>query len=113
MVEQSKRIAPWRKAVAEAAMVARNAAGLRNWFNGPLWLEVEFVLPRRQCHKKRRRDPADAAVRPDLDKLARSTKDALSRVLYTDDGQIVKLNACKRVADPGEPTGARIRVGRV
>jgi hypothetical protein len=40
---------------------------------------------------------------PDLDKLARSVFDALTRVVFHDDAQVVDLVATKRYATVGEP----------
>ena len=41
--------------------------------------------------------------KPDADKLARHTLDALTGVIYADDGQVVSLLAEKRYADEGAP----------
>lgn len=44
--------------------------------------------------------PARPMVRPDVDKLARGTLDALTGVLWKDDGQIVRLALDERYAIP-------------
>lgn len=53
--------------------------------------------------------PAHPAVKPDVDKLARATCDALNGVVFDDDARIVRLTVTKEYADPGRE-GATIRV---
>lgn len=69
----------------------------------PLRVEVEFTLERPLKPKF----AAAPAARLDLDKLLRSTLDALTDVIYRDDSRIVELVASKRF---GSPIGARIVV---
>lgn len=104
MIESSKRVAPWRHAVATVAV--RHADGL---LDGPVGVRVQFILPRPKTA------PARAVVSAarrigDLDKLCRSTLDALSNVIYRDDSQVVDIRATKRVALPGETPGAHITI---
>lgn len=78
----------WQQLVAEQAQtVARD--GL---FVGPVVLAVVFHLPRPQSLPKK---VLHHTKKPDLDKLVRSTKDALKGVLYNDDAQVVELHARK------------------
>lgn len=105
VVPDHKATAPWRKAVVAAAKSAMHAAA---WLplNEPLAVEIVFVLPKPKTVKR-----ALPCTRPDLDKLARSTLDAMTDALvYADDGRICRLTLAKRYAGPGQPTGARIRV---
>lgn len=84
----------WQQLVAEQAQtVARE--GL---FLGPVVLRVVFQLPRPQSLPKHRQHHTK---KPDLDKLIRSTKDALKGVLYTDDAQVVDIHAQKVYAPTG------------
>jgi Holliday junction resolvase RusA-like endonuclease len=53
--------------------------------------------------------PAFPAVKPDLDKLVRSTLDALSGVVFDDDSRVVRTMSEKQYAQPGQE-GATIRV---
>lgn len=110
-IEDRKReLLPWRKLVAQCALAARS--GLAGYpLEGAVELDLFFRLPRRQKH--RRRDlKRDAAVRPDADKLTRAIKDALSGVLYRDDGQVTTLRVRKRIALYADPqTGVRISIG--
>lgn len=78
----------WRDDVKSAAVDAMNGALP---FSGPVELLVTFVLPRPKSVK---RDLPH--VRPDLDKLARSTCDALTAAgVYGDDAQIVDMHVRK------------------
>jgi Holliday junction resolvase RusA-like endonuclease len=53
--------------------------------------------------------PMAPCVKPDDDKLARSTLDALSGAIFDDDSRIVRLTVAKEYAEPGQE-GASIRV---
>jgi Holliday junction resolvase RusA-like endonuclease len=81
----------WQQLVAEQAQTVAQD-GL---FVGPVLLSAVFCLPRPQSLPKR---VLHHTKKPDLDKLVRSTKDALKGVLYHDDAQVVKLHAEKRYA---------------
>jgi crossover junction endodeoxyribonuclease RusA len=113
LVESSKKVGPWRDAVKAAAMLARNGGGP---LTNPVTLEVEFDLPRPAAHYRRgahsdqlRPDaPTWPAGYPDLDKLVRSTADALKMGgLLADDAQVVEIMASKAY---GMRPGATIRV---
>lgn len=107
LVESSKAVGPWRELVALFAHDAMRLTGVPP-FNGPVLLNLSFVMPRPKSAPKTR---AVAAVkRPDLDKLARACFDAISKVCYHDDSQVVGLKASKRLALPGEGPGCQITV---
>lgn len=98
VVESSKAVKPWRESVKAAALLG----GVT--FTGPLRVILTFVLPRPKGHYGTGRNsgtvkasaPAFPAVRPDLDKLIRSTLDALRDAgVYRDDAQIVRIRASK------------------
>lgn len=105
VVPDHKATEPWRRAVRTAAETAIRAA---SWLplNEALSVEIVFVLDRPKTAAKR----TWPSVRPDLDKLCRSTLDALTDLVIADDARVVRLVACKRYAEPGQPCGARIRV---
>lgn len=107
LIEQSKRVAPWRTLVAWSAAQAYTGAPA----DGPLAVHIEFVMRRPAATPKRAPTPA-AIKRPDLDKQIRAVFDALSGVVWRDDSQAVDVHATKRVAEIDEPPGARIRVRR-
>lgn len=83
--ESSKKVKPWRKAVREAAQRALPLG----WtlLDEPLEVEMVFTLQKGVSIPKRRRHPA---VYPDLSKLARSTEDALTGVVWKDDARVVR-----------------------
>jgi len=67
---------------------------------GPIHLELLFTLQKPKSLPKRR--PSWAIKKPDLDKLTRSVKDALTGVIYYDDAQVVYESAKKEYGDaPG------------
>jgi len=102
MIESSKRVAPWR-----AAVIAEAQRHAHDLLAGPVGVSVQFILPR----PKNARGIISAARRiGDLDKLCRSTLDALSDVIYRDDCQVVDIRASKRVALPNETAGAHITI---
>jgi crossover junction endodeoxyribonuclease RusA len=116
MVESSKRVKPWREAVAGAAYEARagqaSACGLAP-LDGPLLLRVTFWLPQPTSLSKRK-----AALgpfrKPDLSKLIRSTEDALTTAgVIADDARIVRLDAEKRFTPMSGHTGAKITVEEI
>jgi crossover junction endodeoxyribonuclease RusA len=101
LVESSKLVAPWREAVKWAALQHRVS------FDGPLRVELRFLLARPKGHygsgrnagQVRESAPLFPAARPDIDKLARSTLDGLCESgLIRDDSQIVSLHLEKRYA---------------
>lgn len=107
VVTDSKTTAPWRTAVIEAA---GNAIRATRWLqlNEPTDIEIVFLLHRPPSIPKTRVWPA---VRPDLDKYARSTLDALTIAgVITDDSRVVRLLVEKRYVEPGQPPGAVIHV---
>jgi len=71
-------------------------------------LSLEFALPRPTRLPKRRVVPP--TTKPDLDKLCRCVKDALTGVIWTDDAQVVTLTASKRYAAPDEMPGVVVCV---
>lgn len=78
----------WRDDVKHAALDAMNG---HPPMEGPLELLVTFVLVKPASVKR-----LWPHVRPDLDKLLRSTGDALtSAAVYGDDSQLVKITAQK------------------
>lgn len=93
------RLKPWRQVIAEAADVGVT-------FPGPVDVTLSFVLPRPKRHRW-----AVPAVKPDVDKLARSVCDGLTDGgLIDDDARIVTLTLTKRYPTPGDPTGVGVTV---
>ncbi len=108
----------WRQLVAEAASVAllasRQQCSLSEvtmMDDAPVVLVVAFYLPRPKALAKK---DAPMTKRPDVDKLARSVKDALTGVVWHDDSQVTDLHVTKQYAerDGGVPR-AEVTVRRV
>ena len=133
-VESSAKVKPWRQDVKYAAMNAMAderlwrsldaPIGVKPWtpMTGAVVLEVKFRLPRPKGHYGTGRKagllkptaPFHPNGRPDLDKLLRSTFDALGEAgVWGDDAQVVKVYGSKEYATDYAPTGATIRVKSV
>ena len=107
MVESSKKVAPWRSDVRDAAQTAM--ADTWQPLAGPVTIDVTFCFPRPRSHYGTGRNAGtlkpSAPTHPtsrahgDLDKLVRSTLDALvSAGVLRDDSLVVALAARKRWA---------------
>jgi len=93
MVESSKKVKPWREAVA--AETKRQLEDLYHFpYTKPVEIALVFHLPRPKTVTRKW-----PAVKPDLDKLVRSTFDGLTTGgLYTDDALVIALSASKQYA---------------
>lgn len=105
MREASPYLAAWRAAVKQAVYEVYRASGVAPGdlplFRGAVVISLIFRLT-----DGRRVDAA-----PDLDKLQRSTWDALTGArVWEDDGRVISVAASKRVVCAGESTGADIEV---
>jgi len=101
---QGSALALWRAIIREAAaaqMVGKPSAL-------PVAITVTFGMPRPKAHLELRGGRYVVrmlhyydrpARQPDLDKLVRAVLDALTGVCYTDDSQVVELNASKVYGD--------------
>jgi crossover junction endodeoxyribonuclease RusA len=103
LIESSKRVGPWRAVVA--LTVGEQTTSV---LDGPVRIELQFVMPRPKATPKRSTPPA--VKKPDLDKLTRAVLDAITGVSYRDDSQVVDLVASKRIAELGEPPGLALTV---
>lgn len=120
MVESSKAVKPWRQDVTAAAIDAATTAGWET-ATGPVGLRLTFYLRRPRSHYGTGRNadqvkpsaPEYPATKPDLDKLQRSTLDALTTAgVLADDARVVLIDAAKVYATASMPTGARVEVRR-
>ena len=128
LVESSKAVKPWREAVKYAALDALRVgeedeygAAERVGFPfglAPVELLVTFTFPRprshyrtgKYAHELRPGAPAYVAKMPDLDKLIRSTADALTGVVWRDDAQVARIVTAKVY---GQRPGAHIVIREV
>lgn len=111
MVESSKKVAPWRQDVTAAAL---NTLAEHHGWQPPTkatQIDIVFHLPRpkahyrtgNRAHELRPDAPEYVDKKPDLDKLVRSTLDALTTAgVLRDDCQVARLCVEKRYA------GARV-----
>jgi crossover junction endodeoxyribonuclease RusA len=115
MVESSKLVKPWREDVANTALACARDLG---WVPPrEVVADIVFLFRRPKHHYGTGRNtthlkpgaPYWHSGKPDVDKLQRSTFDALTTAgVITDDARIVHVTACKRYAEAGQPTGALI-----
>lgn len=120
MVESSAKVKPWREAVKHAALDALDLTGPLFTRGDSLHVQACFYFARPRSHYRTGRNsdhlrpdaPEYVTGRPDLDKLLRSTFDALGEAgVYHDDAQVVRVEAVKFYADACPP-GAVLRVLR-
>ena len=111
LVEQSKRVKPWRAlvtaAAVEACTIARTAP-----LDGPLAAELVFTVLKPASAPKRRRTWPITRHSGDLDKLQRSTFDGLADAqAVVDDARIIRVTAEKTF--PGEHPDALSAPGAI
>ena len=84
----NKALKPYRQEVSRTALETCQAAGKVMPFgkHEPVELSVNFYFERPPSAPKKRSFPV---VKPDLDKLVRAVKDAMSGIVYHDDAQVV------------------------
>ena len=106
MVESSKKVKPWRRAVN---VVARQA--FPQPLTGPVELHLVFRMPRTKAHGKKTAPPM--VQRADLDKLIGSTVGGLPGGVVVDDSQVVAVHASKRRAEAWEITGVEVQATEI
>lgn len=103
LIESSKRVAPWREAVKWAAIACIRDQQWEPTIE-PLAVTVTFTLARPRSHYRasgrmpvlKEGAPTAPTTRPDLDKLLRSTLDALTDAgALLDDSHVTALTAVK------------------
>jgi Holliday junction resolvase RusA-like endonuclease len=93
VTETNRNVRSWSQLVAEGASRAL-AEGVGQQITGPVGVEVLFALPRPKKYQRLGLTVAHC-VAPDIDKLLRGVLDALSRVVFVDDAQVVQVLATK------------------
>lgn len=120
LVEQSKRVAPWRNRVTQAAVDALTVKHARRYggrpagqpepLRGPIRADIAFTMHKPTSAPRRRR--TYPAVSPDLDKILRSTFDALTDAkAWEDDGRVIQINTVQ--CYPGEHPEALDQPGAI
>jgi len=106
LIEQVQaNIKLWRDDVRNVAQGWLDHCGPRDLLCGPLAVTMVFSAARpknhyrtgRNAHLLRDSAPTRPASTPDLSKLARSTEDALTGVIWKDDAQIVEYRRLAKV----------------
>lgn len=106
LVESSKKVAPWREAVKWGAIKAM--AG-RPAMDGPIYASISFWFTPPKSAKKGAQPTTRGTG--DLDKLLRSTFDAITDAgMIRDDSQIVRVMASKAYITDGAPPYALIGI---
>ena len=95
----------WAAAVHGAAQTAMAA---EQPLAGPVELSLIFTVVRPQSHPKGRR--TWPSTRPDIDKLVRGVLDAMTGVVFLDDGQVVAIFTEKLWAGVDAPRGPGVEV---
>lgn len=109
--EANKR---WRQVVAWQAR-ASLPTGHKPIEEQPIECRFNFWMRRPQGHLTTKGAPSSSwrpfpTVKPDALKLARSTEDALTGIVWLDDALVVSQIATKQYCGVGERTGCRIRI---
>jgi Holliday junction resolvase RusA-like endonuclease len=116
--DNSERQRSWDGAVREAALAALERTGcpeVMAFVKTPLAVEIVFRLKRPGGHYSKATGrllpsaPLFPSGKPDIDKLARTTLDAMTGSIFDDDSRIATLSLDKVWAEPG-CEGATIRV---
>jgi crossover junction endodeoxyribonuclease RusA len=107
MVENCKNVKPWRSDIRSALLTADGVPFER--FHGPVYVGMEFVMPRPKSAPKRSTPPA--IKKPDVDKLARAVLDAITSAgVWDDDSQVTSMTAGKRIAEIGQTPGLHLTI---
>ena len=98
MIEASKKVGPWRVAVAEAVAAAVPFED-KPVFTGPVRIMTTYYLARPKTVKR-----LLPSVPPDLDKLERGLFDALTQAgVWVDDSLVIRSLPTKLYADSRQP----------
>ena len=109
----------WR---ATCATVAAEAMAGKPMLEGPLLVIFSFVMPRPKAHFRtgkragelRDNPPLWHRSKPDALKLARSTEDALTGIVWRDDSQTASLSIEKRYTNIADrQAGCRVTIDEV
>jgi crossover junction endodeoxyribonuclease RusA len=111
------KLQTWDGAVRASAATAVGSVTAPPFVETALEVEIIFRIARPAGHwgkgknagRLARSAPQHPHGRPDIDKLARSTLDSLTGIVFDDDSRIVSLRAAKAYAAPGSE-GATITI---
>lgn len=98
----AKGLSAWTAAVRQEAKQHAQA-----FTDGPVVITLAFHLTRPKSVSVRQRPYPTA--KPDLDKLVRACKDAMTAVLWKDDAQVIDIHTSKRYTDGPSHVDVTIR----
>lgn len=123
MVEQAgEKLQSWNRSVYESARMALARGDERGmayapvtFVDTPLDVCLTFGIRRPSSHYGSKGLKGTAPMYPrakrlDVDKLARSTLDAMTGIVFDDDGHIDRLVVVKLYAERDQPTGCLVKV---
>ena len=104
----------WRSIVGVCGSAEMRKQGIL-YYSHALRVRFDFIMPRPKAHFNSKGDlkpsaPLYHTTKPDALKLARSTEDALTGIVWADDAQTAMLEVSKRYASKGEPCGCQITI---
>ncbi len=112
LTEANPQAVDWKRTVQAFAM----RAAWERILDGPLRVSMTFIVGRPKGHFGKRglrpSAPAYPAVKPDVLKLARSTEDALTGIIWKDDALIV-VEVLRKMYTMDGKTGALIEVEEI
>ena len=100
LTSDNSKLRPYRQEVTRSAMVAMSERGVPEPFadkHVPVSITFDFYIAKPKSVSKKR---TEHVVKPDLSKLIRSTEDAMTGVIYSDDAQIIAFNTRKHYGSP-------------
>ena len=120
IVQETASVKSWERLVRETIAIdvfGGSTPSVPTFVDVPLAVHIVFRLVRPGNHWGKGKNagklsptaPTSPAKKPDIDKLARSTLDSLTGIVFDDDSRIVWLGVAKVYAAPGRE-GARIIV---
>ena len=117
--QNAEKLTTWDNNVRAAAASACGSVGAPPFVDTALFVAILFRLARpsghwgkgKQAGQLSRTAPLLPRGKPDIDKLARSTLDSMTGIVFDDDSRIVQLVLSKVYAAPGGE-GATISIDR-
>ncbi len=100
LTSDNSKMKPYRQQLGWTAIESKNSAGIDGLFaekHVPVSVEFRFYFTKPKSISKKR---MHIVVKPDIDKICRSSIDAMTGIMYADDAQIVEIRASKHYGDP-------------
>lgn len=95
----------WKRSIAWAFRAAAVGLAPPAFGSGPIALTLTFWLARPKTVER-----SSPSVKPDLDNLVKAVADALNKIAWADDGQIVRIEAEKRYVRGDDAEGVTILI---